>query len=362
MAYAIIMLSNGIYPKDANGNNIYKLKIDPMSGGTVDWNAIAMFATHLWPFISFGISTFSGAFGIATFFLSGPISLVPKKKFANGILSSRFMAIILLSSMYTIRMVCIEETFFSRFVLVDYARNRKTDGTQAIIDRIGPKLPEVTRIIVYFFPALLSIVLNLIVMCYTSSVKISLSLIRDYPQFFLSPGFSPFIFRWKNKEKESDHSPDFELSVSHPGTILNAIFIGCVPQIGLIISHIKNSPKIQNWIGFTTNHQLPLNSSLPNYFTPPFFKPLNRHCMHCNGFVAYTNSLFSTQNGPLILGITTLVLYFLLIHFCLARNGLFFGQPNRKKAEGNVIYAYLEPNPSYISVEEEPKDGINISE
>ena len=96
--------------------------------------------------------------------------------------------------MYTIRMICIEETFFSHFVLVDYIREH--DGTQTVREMIGPKLPEVTRIIVYFFPALLSIVLNFIVMCYTSSVKISLSLIKDYPQFFLSPGFSPFIFKY----------------------------------------------------------------------------------------------------------------------------------------------------------------------
>ena len=185
-------------------------------------------------------------------------------------------------------------------------------------------------------------------MCYTSSVKISLSLIKDYPQFFLSPGFSPFIFKWIKKEKESDHGPDFELNISYPGTISNAIFMGCFPQMGLIISHIKNSSKIQDWLTFETYSNL--------------FTPFNRHCMYCSGTVAYTNSLFSTQNGALILGITTLILHSLIINYGLARNGLFFGRPNRNKAERNVVYAYLEPNPRYISVEEESKDGINILE
>ena len=185
------MISNGFWPKDANGNNVYDLKIDQFTSAS----SIYKFITHIWPFISFGISTFSGAFGIGKFFLSGPMPLVSKNKPFSGMGSIQFVVIVMLSSMYTVRMIAMEETFFSRFTLVNYLSDR---GAGVIENRIDPILPATTRIITYLFPAIFSIIINLIAMCYTSSIKITLSLMIDYPQFLLSPGFAPFLFKWKN--------------------------------------------------------------------------------------------------------------------------------------------------------------------
>ena len=54
-----------------------------------------------------------------------------------------------------------------------------------------------------------------------------------YPQFLISPCFTPFMFEGS---ESTNQQGDPKLKIWKWGTIINAIYIGCIPQFILCIT------------------------------------------------------------------------------------------------------------------------------
>ena len=96
---------------------------------------------------------------------------------------------------------------------------------------ISPIVPTEYRLLMYLAPCIIPFLVN--------GIKISCTtkgLVRffvKYPQFLISPCFTPFMFEGDESINQQG-SP--KLKIWQLGTIINAIYIGCIPQLILCIS------------------------------------------------------------------------------------------------------------------------------
>ena len=99
VAFAITSAIEGFYPQNSAGYTITSF---------TDLNQVL-------PLISLVISLCASSFGMTKFFLHGPISIVPKDSLANGLISIPFLCMLLINLMFGIRVISLENTFFSSY-------------------------------------------------------------------------------------------------------------------------------------------------------------------------------------------------------------------------------------------------------
>ena len=225
---------------------------------------------------TFILSLFTGSFGITKFFVKGPLPILPLDSPLAGLLSLKFLILLLLNTMFVIRAFCLEASFFTSY------RTTHENG-------IDPLIPEEYRLVIYLLPALLSFIINLIRLACSIKLK-DFQYFKIFPQFILCPMFCPLMFEG-NQEQGDDNTPP--VRVWKLGSVINSIFIGCLPQILLVATdHYRQVP---SW------YQRAVNS-----------------------IVHYTsNALIKSRNGNTIFAITSFLLYLLLTTIFFAWDRLF---------------------------------------
>ena len=201
----IIFATEGFYPKDSDGKSKSEM---PLS-------VLTLF-----------LSLFSASFGITKFFVKGPLPILPQDAPLSGLLSVKFLQLFLLNTMFVIRTFCLEGAFFSSY---------RYDGEKDI----EPLIPEEYRLIIYLLPAFLSFLINLLKLATTMKLK-DFRYFKDFPQFLICPMFCPLMFEGNPDQRESNQPP---VRLWKIGSILNCIFMGCVPQtLLLVLDHYKGVP------------------------------------------------------------------------------------------------------------------------
>ena len=234
------------------------------------------------PFITFILSLLSSAFGMSKFFLTGPIPFLSKASPLNGLLSVRFLSLFLLNMMFGLRTICIESSFFSYYSMQEYSRRLKLINSTEIEPILAPQY----RLLAYFTPPLLSLIVNAVRLVYTSE-NLGAYLLK-YPQFLVSPCFTPFLFEGTKNETTSSLYP---IRIWKIGTIFNAFFIGVLPQFILLFMEYNRG--VPNWEFLEIVDPYPLKKE-------------------------YNDALFKGKNGNTIFAISTGSFYFFLIllFFC----------------------------------------------
>ena len=197
----IIFATEALYPKDLRGNSKNEV---PLS---------------VW--ILF-LSLFSASFGITKFFVKGPLPILPKNAPLGGILSVKFFVLMFLNTMFVVRALCLEGAFFSSY---------RYDRTDYGIENIDPLIPEEYRLIIYLLPGICSFLINLIKLAISMKPE-DFRYFKVYPQFLLCPMFCPLMFE-SDPDQNGENQPPLRLWKL--GSILNSIFMGCLPQALLII-------------------------------------------------------------------------------------------------------------------------------
>ena len=173
---------------------------------------------------------------MSKFFLTGPIPFLSKVSPFNGLLSVRFLSLFLLNLMFGLRTICIESSFFSYYSKQVYSKRRELLNST----EIEPILLPEYRLLAYFTPLLFSFLINAIrLMCTSRSLG---TYLLKYPQFLVSPCFTPFMFEGNKNEKTSTLYP---LRIWKIGTIFNAFFIGVLPQCMLLFMEYYRG--VPNW-------------------------------------------------------------------------------------------------------------------
>ena len=135
--------------------------------------------------------------------------------------------------MFAVRVICIENSFFSSY---RYER-RYLDDRHDFSKRIDPIIDTEYRILVYLTPCLISFIINAVKLL-TSGTHFIKS-IRKYPQILIASCFTPFMFQGC-EEKDI-----YSIRIWKIGTIFNSFFIGCLPQI--VLFAMDRYRGVTNW-------------------------------------------------------------------------------------------------------------------
>ena len=256
ISFAITIAVEGFYPKNSAGYTI---------------THFTSFGQAL-PLITLVISMVASSFGMTKFFLQGPIPILPKESPVNGLISLPFICTLIINSMFAVRMICIENSLFSSYRHQRYYDKDSRDPTQITID---PILPPEYRVLAYLAPCFISFAINATRLFKTGNNL--RSIIMKYPQILLSPCFTPFAF---------EGCKENSFKIWRVGTICNAFFIGCLPQVVALIMEFHRG--IVNWdfLGLT--------------LSPEFIYENN-------------DALFKSRYGNSIFAITTGGVFFFLI-------------------------------------------------
>jgi hypothetical protein len=189
------------------------------------------------PIITFCISFVSSSFGMTKFFINGPLKILPKNAFLSGILSLRFLTLLILNTIFASRIYAIEAIFFSRYLSRD-----SYDYWTTTIESIAS---EKYRLLYYFTPVVPSFLLNIFILKQTLTFGDIGNLFLKYPQMIIGPCFTPIVYEGKRAENGI-----ININVWKLGTILNGLYIGCFPLLSLIISDIARGITLHD---FDTN-------------------------------------------------------------------------------------------------------------
>ena len=196
----------------------------------------------------------SASFGITKFQLSGPLSTLPKNSALSGIASIPFLVTFLLNTMFVVRVFILEAAFFSTYRIkkppADY-NNTLFDNRLAFVNGsyntvIDPVISPEHRLTVFFLPCLISISINLVHLLRT--LKRNKKILIHYPQFIFTPAYSPFMYEGVRTD---DDSNNYIIRVWKTGSILNAMFIGMLPSVSLMIIDCMRG--VTNWDFLKTN-------------------------------------------------------------------------------------------------------------
>ena len=212
------MAIEGIYPKNSAGFTI---------------NTFTSFNQAI-PLVTLVTSMITSSIGMTKFFLQGPTPILPKDSPINGLISLPFISTLLMNSMFGIRIICIESSFFSSY-RYQYYHN---DGTGLEQKAIEPIIPTEYRLLVYLGPCFISFIVNAIRLFVTNAYTQQFK--RKFPQYMIACMFTPFMFEG-TKEKT--------MKIWKRGSILNALFIGFIPQVLLIIMDYYRGVSSWNFIG-----------------------------------------------------------------------------------------------------------------
>ena len=163
---------------------------------------------------------------MSKFFVSGPISIFPTDPKLGGMFSYQFICVLLLNTMFGCRVLCIENAFFSRYRLENYGENSwygLTTNQYKEDTTINPLIPTKYRIAVYLIPSFSSFIINALRIFYTGQRL--RQYVRKYPQIMIACCFTPFMF---------EGCKDNSVRIWKYGSLFNAFFIGCFPQILLL--------------------------------------------------------------------------------------------------------------------------------
>ena len=286
-------------------------------------------------------SLFAGSFGITKFFVKGPVPVLPQDAPLAGVLSLKFLTLLLLNTMFVVRTFCLEASFFSTYHYFPILKKRSIENVYTTTDidlRIDPLIPEEYRLVVYLFPGFLSFIINLIRLSFTMKPR-AFRYFKKFPQFILCPMFCPLMFEG-NPDQRDDNEPP--IRVWRRGSILNSFFMGSLSQVLLLaLDHYKG---VTAW-----------NFGAKDYDGTP---------------EEDNNALIKHRHGNTIFSITTFVLYlFLTIIFfgwekIFNENGLLY------RLCKHVCTPFLNPfnnptseetNPSAMCIQEDPEKVNELS-
>ena len=206
---AILFATEGFFPKQIDGQYIkttYK-----------DFNSAL-------PLLTFCLSLFSSSFGMSKFFMSGPIQFLHNDSALNGLLSLPFFCLLLLNSMFGFRIVCIESAFFTSYSYQIW--NQENNANFGFNHKqISPIISPEYRLIAYLAPCIIPFLINIAKLWFTT--KGLWKYLMKYPQFLISPCFTPFMFEGYESINQQGQ---YKLKIWKWGSIINAIYIGFLPQ------------------------------------------------------------------------------------------------------------------------------------
>ena len=200
------------YPRDDRGNPLNHFN---------DFN-------DAFPFVALLLSLFSSSFGMSKFFLFGPIRFLSEKASSSGLFSIHFLCLCLINSMFGFRIVCLESTLFTTYRYFIFDNSTTSLDT---IKQMTPIIPPEYRLLVYLSPCIIPFMINISRLWSTS--KQTWAYFIKYPQFLVSPCFTPFMFEGHKSDNQEDR---YDIRIWKWGSVINAIYIGCFPQCILVIS------------------------------------------------------------------------------------------------------------------------------
>ena len=174
------------------------------------------------PLITLVISMIASSFGMTKFFLQGPLHILPKNSPVNGLISLPFVCMLLINTMFGVRVLCIENAFFTQYRYERY----NSDEMDIFHEAIDPIISPEYRILAYLAPSMVSFTINIIRL--VSTGKEFIEYVRQYPQILVACCFTPFMF------EGSDVNNKYKLRIWKWGTVMNGLFIGCLPEIILL--------------------------------------------------------------------------------------------------------------------------------
>ena len=289
---AILFATEGFFPKQIDGQFIkttYK-----------DFNSAL-------PLLTFCLSLFSSSFGMSKFFISGPIQFLHKDSALNGLLSTPFLFLFLLNTMFGFRIVCIESAFFTSYSYQVWNQEYTRFDHKQISSIISPEY----RLLVYFAPCILPFLINIAKLWFTS--KGLWKYLMTYPQFLISPCFTPFIFEGYESINQQGQ---YKLKIWKWGSIINAIYIGFLPQCILCFTDYCKGV-----------HQWEFNKNIDEGSTVDGSGRVHHHTMGDGEDYENNNSIFKSNYGNTIFATTTAMFFLSLIV-------LFFGSRTLFKERG----------------------------
>ena len=229
------------------------------------------------PLLTFFLSLFAAAYGTTKFFIKGPIQFLPKDSAMNNCACTPFITLLLINTMFGVRTVCIESAFFST-----YRFSNKTSSPY-IIKGIDPIINPEYRLPVYLAPCILSFSVNSLRLFLTT--KGLGKYLLQYPQFLIACAFTPFLFEGCNKNVPQSK---YSIQIWKSGTIINAFFIGVLPQcVVLFTDYYKGVHSWEFWGNALWEKEIPVFEG--------------------------NNSLFKFHFGASIFALTTGIISFILI-------------------------------------------------
>ena len=209
--------------------------------------------------------------------------------------------------MFGFRIVCIESAFFTSYSYQVWNQEYTRFDHKQIPSIISPEY----RLLVYLAPCILPFLINIAKLWFTSEGLWKYLMI--YPQFLISPCFTPFIFEGYESINQQGQ---YKLKIWKWGSIVNAIYIGFLPQCILCFTDCFKG--VHQWeFNKNIDEGSMVHSSWRNYgsFTATGEDYENN------------NSLFKSNYGNTIFGATTATFFLILIV-------LFFGSGTLFKERG----------------------------
>ena len=297
MSLAILFTTEGFFPNHVDGDFVkttYK-----------DFNSVL-------PLLSFIVSLLASSFGMSKFFLAGPIQFLPIDSAFNGVLSIPFLILCLINSMFGIRIICIESAFFSTYNYQIW--NKKTHSYDQ--QQIAPIITPEYRLVVYLAPCIIPFLINVIKLW--STTEGLWTHLMKYPQFLISPCFTPFIFEGY---KSTNQPRQYKLKIWKWGSIINAIYIGCLPQCILCVTDYYKG--IHQW---EFGKHVEERNEFRN-ITDPLTDISHRLVRKADEDYENNNALFKSNYGNTVFAIITASLFLTLI-------AVFFGSGTLFKEKG----------------------------
>lgn len=195
---------------------------------------------HALPLIKLIISMAASSLGMSKSFQSGVAPILSKDSKLDGILCFPFLCVLLLNTMFGCRVLCIENAFFTSYRyqdLFDQDRNTLYDVNHEQI--IEPIVPTEYRLLIYLAPSMVSFLINAITLL--SSCKDLGQHVRTYPQILIACCFTPFMY---------EGCTENSIKIWKLGTLCNAIFLGCFPQIVLLGMNYCRGIDNWNFLGY----------------------------------------------------------------------------------------------------------------
>ena len=316
ISLAILFATEGFVPKDVRGRAIETYE---------NFNSAL-------PLLTFILSLFSASFGMSKFFLSGPIQFLPSKSVVKGLMSIPFLSLFLINSMFGFRIISIESAFFTSYRFQsDNSETRLPDITE-ILPIISPEY----RILIYLAPCIIPALINVLrLWCTTKGLW---KYFIKYPQFLISPCFTPFLYEGYETTNQHDQ---YKLKIWKLGSVINAIYIGCIPQCILCI----------------TDYYRGIHDRDQNFITEIILGDVNTQINRYEG----NDALIKSNHGNTIFATITALFFLILITVFFGNEKLFKGSGIRFNCFNILCCSCLKPCINVNEPELDPPSSLTAS-